>query len=97
MEPNTENTVDTAPEPTRKSRSRFKGEPLTLSAEEFGARIGISKDGARSLIKQKIIKAMKVGQRWVIPRTEVARFMAELEEAENAPFAKFTGQPHPGK
>ncbi|PYG31728.1 helix-turn-helix domain-containing protein [Pelagimonas varians] len=61
--------------------------PLTYSATSFGKAVGLSKDSIRSLIRQKRLKALKVGRRWVIPRSELERFMAEIEALQIEPFA----------
>jgi len=50
----------------------------TYSPAQVGQMTGTSKSGVHRRIEDGTIKAIRVGSRWLIPETEVARYRAYM-------------------
>jgi excisionase family DNA binding protein len=67
----------------RKQRKQRKAEAApapqtqfdTLTVEEVAARLRIGRNQAYEAVREKIIPAIRVGERWLIPRAAFERLM----------------------
>jgi excisionase family DNA binding protein len=51
-------------------------ERVTITPEDFRRRVGIGRNKVYELLRQKKIAYVKPGRRYLIPATEVDRYMA---------------------
>ena len=65
--------------------SKFKNYddlPLTLTAQEVGEVLGISRAAAYELVRSKRFPRMKIGTRILVPRDKFIQWIDEQTEAE---------------
>jgi excisionase family DNA binding protein len=61
------------------------GEPLLLGVREAARRLGIGRDRCYELVRRGELRAVAVGRRRLIPRSELEVWIArQLERAEEA-------------
>jgi excisionase family DNA binding protein len=63
--------AESAPKATPAPQTQFD----TLTVEEVAARLRIGRNQAYEAVREKIIPAIRVGERWLIPRAAFERLM----------------------
>jgi excisionase family DNA binding protein len=53
----------------------MRGEALTMSVEEAGRALGISRGLAYELVARGELPALRLGRRWVVPRRALERML----------------------
>lgn len=61
-------------------RPNLKQELLTAS--EIGVCLGLSKEQVRHLLRRKVIPAVKIGRKWMIPVKEFERIIHNVTKCE---------------
>jgi excisionase family DNA binding protein len=62
-------------EPVPEATPAPQAQPDTLTVEEVAARLRIGRNQAYEAVREKIIPAIRVGERWLIPRAAFERLM----------------------
>ncbi len=57
------------------SETVLAAEPLAVSVDEAARRLGVGRTLLYDLIRQKKVRAVKLGTRTVVPATEIARLI----------------------